>query len=210
MPNAYDDRYGVEGYYWGRRPSAMALRVLDLMPPDRPLKLLDIGCGEGRNAVFFARNGYRVTAFDLSPVGIAKTRRMAEEIGVSLEVFTADLLDYRLSENFDVLFSTGALHYIPQDLRGEVWANYKRLTNPGGVHAFSVLVRKPFIPPAPDGEATAHAWISGELFSHYHDWRIEFGTEEILDCTSSGVPHQHAVNRLIARKVVVPYLPRRP
>jgi hypothetical protein len=40
---------------------------------------------------------------------------------------------------------------------GEIWANYKRLTNPGGVHAFSVFVRKPFIPPAPDGEATAHA-----------------------------------------------------
>lgn len=39
------------------------------MPPITPLKLLVIGCGEGRNAVFFARNGYEVSAFDLSTKG---------------------------------------------------------------------------------------------------------------------------------------------
>ena len=42
------------------------------MPPTRPLKVLDIGCGEGKDAVFFARNGYDVTAFDLSKEGIEK------------------------------------------------------------------------------------------------------------------------------------------
>ena len=41
-----------------------------MKPPEQPLKLLDIGCGEGRNAVFFARNGYNVTAFDISEKGI--------------------------------------------------------------------------------------------------------------------------------------------
>ena len=39
-----------------------------------------------------------------------------------------------------------------------------------------------------------------ELFTHYHDWLIESCTEEIFDCMSSGIPHQHAVNRVIARK----------
>jgi tellurite methyltransferase len=64
----------------------------------------------------------------------------------------------------------------------------------------SVFVRKPFIAKAPDAEKTAHKWISGELLTYYHDWKIEFCTEEIFNCTSSGVPHQHAVNRIIARK----------
>lgn len=203
----YDDAYRTEGYYWGRRPSAMCFRVLELMPPDQPLRLLDIGCGEGRNAVFFALNGYHVTAFDLSPVGVEKTARMAAEVGVSLDLFTADLLAFRLSEPFDILFSTGTLHYLPPELCGEILGNYKRFTNPDGLHVFSVFVRKPFIPPAPDGEATAHAWISGELFTHYYDWRIEFCAEEIFDCTSGGVPHQHAMNRILARKVSVPSPP---
>lgn len=45
-----------------------------MFPPDEPLKLLNIVCGEGRNAVFFARNGHLATAFDLSKVGVEKTK----------------------------------------------------------------------------------------------------------------------------------------
>jgi len=201
MSKAYDAKYRLGGYYWGKRPSSICYQVLELMPPERPLKLLDIGCGEGRNAVFFARNGYQVTAFDLSPVGVEKTKKMAAETGVSLVAFTADLLEFRLEESFDVLFSTGTLHYIPKELRAEIFDNYKQFTNQGGIHVFSVFVKKPFIPKAPDAEASAQVWISGELFTHYHDWKIELCTEEIFDCMSSGVPHQHAVNRIIARKL---------
>ncbi|MFB3891238.1 MAG: class I SAM-dependent methyltransferase [Phycisphaerae bacterium] len=70
MANQYDREYAPRAYYWGKKPSLLCFKVLELMPPDRPLRLLDIGCGEGRNAVFFARNGYDVTAFDLSPAGV--------------------------------------------------------------------------------------------------------------------------------------------
>lgn len=201
MRAAYDEKYRQEGFYWGRRPSCICYKVLELLPPERPVRLLDIGCGEGRNAIFFARNGYQVTAFDLSPVGIEKAKKWAEEIGVPLRVFVANLLDFRLEEPYDILFSTGTLHYIPEELRAEILGNYKKFTNPGGLHVFSVFVQKPFIPRAPDAEETAHLWTSGELLTHYRDWKVEFCTEEIFDCSSGGTPHQHAVNRVIARKV---------
>ncbi len=73
-------------------------------------------------------------------------------------------------------------------------------TSPGGLNVFSVFVKKPFIGKAPDAEKTAYKWISGEILTYYHEWKIEYCTEEIFDCMSSGVPHQHAVNRIIARK----------
>lgn len=66
---------------------------------------------------------------------------------------------------------------------------------------FSVFVKKPFIPIAPEGESTAHTWLSGDLFTYYHDWRIDYCIEEIFDCMSSGIPHQHATNRILAKKV---------
>ncbi len=56
---------------------------------------------------------------------------------------------------------------------------------------------------APDAEKTVHSWISGELLTYLHDWKIEFCTEDIIDCMSSGVPHQHAVNRIVARKETI-------
>ena len=200
MKTQYDGKYSGPSYYWGINPSQICFEVLKKMPPNRRIRLLDIGCGEGRNAVFFARNGYEVSAFDLSPKGVEKTTRLAEKAGAKVTVFQADINEFRLNEEFDVLFSTGVLHYIPSSLRAEVFENYKTFTSPGGLNVFSVFVKKPFIAKAPDGEATAQKWISGELFSLYHDWRIEYCTEEIFDCNSSGVPHQHSVNRMIARK----------
>ena len=201
MNNIYDEIYQQQDYYWGFKPSATCYKVLEMMPPTKHLKLLDIGCGEGRNAVFFARNGYDVTAFDLADTGVEKTRKLAEKLGVKVNVFKANINKYRLTEKYDILFSTGVLHYIPPELRTEIFENYKEYTEDNGIHMFSVFVRKPFIAPAPEGETSSQRWVSGELFTHYHDWKIEYCTEEIFDCMSSGIPHQHATNRVLACNV---------
>jgi len=195
----YDERYERSGYYWGKLPSHSCYRVLQMLPPDRPLRLLDIGCGEGRNAVFFARNGYQVTAFDTSPGGIEKTKQLAADAGAPVEAFAADINKFRLTEPFDVLFSTGVLQYVPPGQRKDLFSNYRRYTSPGGLNVFSVFVKKPFIDKAPDAEKTAYKWISGELLTYYHEWKIEYSSEDIFDCMSSGVAHQHAVNRIVAR-----------
>jgi len=204
MSDLYDEKYDQDEYYWGKRPSKICYQVLKLKPPlEKPLKLLVLACGEGRNAVFFARNGYEVTAFDISSVGLEKTKRYAEEVGVPLKTFQADITEFRLEEKYDILFSTGGLQYIPEKSRDEVFRNYKTHTKKDGLNVFSLFVDKPFIKEPPDSEKTERRWVSGELFTHYSDWKIEHCSEEIFDCDSSGVPHRHAVNRIVARKMNV-------
>lgn len=197
----YEEEYRTPGYYWGVEPSKMCYKVLETIPPTRHLKLLDIGCGEGKDAVFLARNGYDVTAFDISDAGIEKTKRLADQAGVRVNVFKADILDFRLDTSFDILFSSGVLHYIRPELRYEIFGNYKQFTNSNGLHAFNVFVKKPFIAPSPEKEPTACKWISGELCTHYHDWLIHESSEVVFDCMSSGAPHKHAMNTVIAQKV---------
>ena len=196
----YDGMYEGVSYYWTVRPSAICFDVLKYMPPERPLKLLDIGCGEGRNAVFFARNGYEVHAFDISGKGLEKANRLARQAEVTVRSFQADLNWFRLNNTFDILFSTGTLHCCNPSVRVDLFENFKEYTAEGGLNVFSVFVQKPFIPQPPDADANSHPWLSGELFTFYHDWKIEICTEEIFDCMSSGVLHQHAVNRIVARK----------
>ncbi len=201
MANQYDKKYAQKDYYWGKQASPFCGKVLELLPPDEPRTLIDIGCGEGRNAVFFASVGYQVTAFDLSPQGVSKTLELADQAGVEIEAFQGNLLEYSFSEKFDVVFGHGCLHYIAPELRAQILGGYKEFTTDGGLNALSVFVKKSFIGKAPDSEATAHKWISGELLTHYHDWRIDYSTEYIFDCMSSGTPHQHAMALMVARKV---------
>jgi len=116
----YEERYKGAEDYWGVKPSFMCLEVLRILPPDRPLRVLDVGCGEGK----------------------------AERHGVGIDFFRADILDYRLENEFDVIFCSGVLHYVPEDLRGDILDNWKRHTAAGGVNALNVFVEKPVYPQA--------------------------------------------------------------
>lgn len=196
----YDEKYGGEGFFWGRRPSAICYRVLELFPAERRPTLLDAGCGEGRNAIFFARNGFAVTAFDLSAVGVDKTKEWAAELGLAMSVFQADVNEYRLEKPWDVIFSLGSLQFVPAAGRGPLLEHYRAFTRPGGLNVHTVPVVKPFLAPTPEDDEAEQAWRSGELMSHYHDWRILYVTEEILDYERDGLLRQWVPNRIIAQK----------
>jgi len=201
VSDLYRSRYSGKDFYWGVEPSSTCLVVAEVIPSGQGMKLLDIGCGEGRNAVFFASMGFEVTAFDLAPEGIRKTEILAERAGVSVRTFVADMREYRIQDTFHVIFSTGVLQYLPHDVRKTVIDGYRDHTEKGGINAHSVFVHKPFLQKPPDAEDDAHSWLSGELTGYYNDWRIEYTTEEIFNCNSGGIPHEHAVSRMVARKV---------
>ena len=69
----WNQRFGSKDYYLGDRPSPFLVREIEQIKRLAPgTTALDIACGEGRNSIFLARQGFRVTALDISDVGIAK------------------------------------------------------------------------------------------------------------------------------------------
>ena len=92
----WDERYSSEEYAYGTKPNEFLEANVNRIPKG---KLLSIAEGEGRNAVFLAKQGYAVTAVDASLVGLNKARKLAEENGVSIKLIHADLADYDLGEN---------------------------------------------------------------------------------------------------------------
>jgi tellurite methyltransferase len=169
-----------------------------MFPPQEGQTLIDVGCGEGRDSIFFARNGYVVRGFDYSSEGVQKSIAWADELNLSIDFFQADIQGYRLEKPYDVVFASGAMHYIPQHLRREIISNYKQFTNPGGLHAFMVPIYKPFVPRNPQDDPLEQDWLSGEILTYYHDWKIEYFNEEIQDDGDSG--YKWAFNRMIARE----------
>lgn len=86
----------------------MCDKVVEIMCPTLGFhpKLLDLGCGEGKNAVYFAKHGFEVAGLDISKVGLDKTKRYAQEVGVQVKTIHADIDTFELTDIYDVIFST--------------------------------------------------------------------------------------------------------
>lgn len=196
----YDERYKKEGYYWGLMPNRICYDIMKILPPIKPYRVLDIGCGEGKDAVFFAKCGYDVTAFDISEQGIEKAKKLAEHNQVEINFFKADILDYRPDTEFDIIFSSGVFHFLSKEKRNEICSSLKEHTSENGINVLNVFVEKPFINRAPNKKR--NLWRSGELFEYYYDWMFHICKEEIFDCNSGGIPHKHCMNTLAAQKII--------
>lgn len=99
----WDERYSKEEYVYGKTPNEFLKANVASIPKGRVLSLAE---GEGRNAVYLAKQGYRVTAVDASLVGIEKGRRLAKENEVEVEFIHADLTSYDLGScQWDAIIS---------------------------------------------------------------------------------------------------------
>lgn len=184
------------GFSGGVNPNYLCYELMQKKPPIKPLKVLDVGCGEGKDAVFLAKNGYIVTAFDMAESGLEKGRMLAEKNGTYVNFYKADINDFELQDNYDIIFCSGVFHYMKPEKRTEVVEKLKKHTNSGGLHVINVFVEKPFIKNLE--KEHSHLWKSGELFMHYHDWKIHTMEEFVFDCNSGGVAHQHCMDVMIA------------
>ncbi len=199
----YEAKYRQTDFYWGIRPNHLCYEIMKLRPPIKLYHVLDIGCGEGKDAVFFAKNGYAVTAFDIAESGIQKAHDLALRNQVEICLMKSDVHDFRTNIMFDIIFSSGVFHYISRDKRKSVIDYLKANTNDNAIIAANVFVSKPFIEAAPDleeREKSVEPWFSGELAYYFHDWYIHKSEEVVFDCNSGGTPHKHCMNILIAEK----------
>ena len=198
----YDGEYKKEGYYWGLQHSFLAKQIVESVQDDKDNKhLLDIGSGEGRDAIYFAKCGFQVDALEISTPGIEKIKQYSQSSGYEVNALHADMIGYELTASYDVIYSHGSLQFLPLAQRQKHFDKYKRSTNIGGLNAHLIFVEKPFIKVAPDWEEDEFFYHSGDLAGYYHDWEILRYEEKIIDCKSAGIPHQHAVNSIIARKI---------
>ncbi len=198
----YDERYARPGWYWGLRPNHLCRKVVRLFRREeaRGFRLVDLGAGEGRDLIHFARNGFQVIGVDTSRVGLDKALQRASRLHLPVRVECADIRTWRPSARLDVVFSSGTLGMIPPRERTSRIEEFKSWTVPGGINALNAFVEKPYLRPPPEMDRGESRYRSGELMGYYWDWHILDAFEVEFDCNSSGVPHRHAMDVLIARK----------
>jgi len=97
-----------------------------------PGRAVDLGCGEGDNAIFLAQHGFDVTGVDFAPAAIAKAKAKARQAGAAVEFLVDDLTNLRqLRGRFDVLVDYGTFDDLTAQHRSAYLRNVIPLARPG-------------------------------------------------------------------------------
>lgn len=125
---AWDKRYAETELVWSAGPNRFLAEEVTGLPPGRAL---DLGAGEGRNAIWLAEQGWSVSAADFSEVAIRKAQTIAEAKGISAIWLVQDLLSYRPQpQGFDLVILL-YIHLPPEEW-SQVLASAAAAVCPGG------------------------------------------------------------------------------
>ena len=129
----WDDRYSGERHVWSGRPNVHLVSATSDLTPGRAI---DVGCGEGADAIWLARQGWTVTGADVSPVGLRRAAANAEaagaEIAAQITWRQVDLFaeEWAPLDGHD-LVSSQYLH-LPPEVRGQSVQRLADAVRPGG------------------------------------------------------------------------------
>jgi tellurite methyltransferase len=168
----YDDGYSRCSCFWGTEPSTLVVRLLNSLPNLLDLDVLDAGCGEGKNAVAFAKRGARVTGVDCSSLALRNGQKMWPQ--ARIRWINDDLLYYSLGvATFDVVVAYGLLHCLrTQQEVGDLVRKLQQATRRGGWNAVCAFNARRH-------DLAGHVGFEPCLLSHqwyvdrYHGWEVE-------------------------------------
>ncbi|MEO9526495.1 methyltransferase domain-containing protein [Roseibium sp.] len=127
----WDERYTTPDYVFGTEPSGFLVRNSGFLEPGA--KALAVADGEGRNSVFMAEKGLRVTAMDSAATGLEKARRLAAERAVAVDFRLADLKSWTWEpEAYDVVAAI-FIQFAAPEFREEIFNGIERTLKPGGL-----------------------------------------------------------------------------
>lgn len=125
--NMWDERYGANDTVYGTKPNVFFASQLALLHAGTVCLPCD---GEGRNAVHAAAQGWEVTSFDVSSVGVQKSKDLASARGVDIHVNVADAFAFDPPAPFDVVGLVFA--HMPPEKRADFHARAWQWVKPGG------------------------------------------------------------------------------
>lgn len=167
--NPWNERFQGEDYVFGTEPNVF---IADM---HKRLALtgnaLAIAEGEGRNAVFLAREGMNVTVWDYAESGLNKANKLAEASGVEIRTELVDLGEAQWTkEQWDEIICV--FGHFPKELRTRTLEGVKTAVKPGGY--FLTEVYSPYQIPYRSGgpQDPQYLYAPGDFLEAFADWRI--------------------------------------
>ncbi|MGV7214850.1 class I SAM-dependent methyltransferase [Bradyrhizobium sp. UFLA05-112] len=169
--------------------------------------VVELGCGEGRNALYLAHFDHQVIASDSSEVAISKLNRLAGELGVNITSGVVLVEEFQPPAYLDVFIAHSVLHFTERSVWKPLITALIDRTRPGGFHCFTNTLDQPDHPVSKESLASGHkkSFSRGELQAIYAeaDWEILRSDHYIKWDSHPGIPiHSHCIEKVVARKPI--------
>lgn len=166
--NYFTDKYGLT------RTHSEVVHAATIVKPG---KTLDLGCGNGRNSLYLAANGYDVTAWDKNPMSIQNLQSIREAEGLeNLQVAVHDLNTLSFDGEYDFILSTVVMMFLEANTIPRLIDNMQRCTKPGG---YNLIVAAMDTDDFPCTVGFPFAFKTGELKNYYKGWDLLKYNEDV-------------------------------
>jgi tellurite methyltransferase len=186
----WDERYR-RGENIGEDPNPLLVTAVRDQPPG---VALDLACGAGRNSLFLAANGWKVTGVDNSVAALGLLRRRATDQGFEVDTVRADLERHEYQVEADAFDLICDIHYLQRDLFQAIRMGIRR----GGLFVASIHLAQP----QPDLSPMNPAFLlkPGELREYFKGWELKQYWEGRRENGCGGL--KRAAAEIIARRPV--------
>ena len=189
----------------GDKPNELLQKIYEQLDVD--LEFLDLGCGQGRDALFMLQKGSKVTAVDSSPEGIKKIKEVIQTNNLPLHninLFCDDIKAFNIiKDKYTIINAFNSLQFLPkQDALKLIAKIKKNIKNKGYIIISSFTVDDPLY--KKDVNNDRCFFESHELEKIFSDFNIIFYKEETKKASGhlhSLEPHMHGVVKMIAQKM---------
>jgi tellurite methyltransferase len=204
LADFYNQLYQKTIGAFGAKPMLLVEELLTHAPEHG--KVLDIGAGDGRNSIFLAQKGFRVTAVDISEVGLSRINEIAKKENLDVQTKILDIKNENVDvENFNIVLITYVLHHLPTTDATRLLTEWKLKAPPKTIHLITAFTKDGDFYKDPDAQNNFYP-AAGELKSLYSDWNILAYREKVVETLAKNTDGTHQKNLtsfLIAQK---PYL----
>ena len=135
----WNDIYSKQNYF-GTGPTILALEAHELIKNNSITNILELGCGQGRDSLFFANFGHNVIATDISENAINFVKKIKNEQNIkNLELYLHDTLNAFTFNNskFGLVYSNLALQFFDLNQLSQIFSNIKKTMKPDSFFLFS-------------------------------------------------------------------------